>query len=83
MCTQNPALIMFYIFPTLIIFILANVCLQCLEPVNSEEEPVHKNCLPHYPLCIRCLTNKRSDPSHYCAHCLIYDQGTCMFNFGI
>ena len=52
-----------------------------MEPVNPEEEPVHKDCLPNFPLCIRCQTNKRSDPTNYCAHCLIYDQG--MFDFGI
>ena len=54
-----------------------NICLFCVEPIKQEEEPVHTKCLPKYPLCIRCQINKRSDPSNYCKHCLMYDEGMC------
>ena len=54
-----------------------SICLCCVEPIKQEEEPVHTKCLPKYPLCIRCQINKRSDPSKYCKHCLMYDEGMC------
>ena len=54
-----------------------SICLCCVEPIKQEEEPVHTKCLPKYPLCIRCQINKRSDPSNYCKHCLMYDEGMC------
>lgn len=54
-----------------------NICLCCVEQIKQEEEPVHTKCLPNFPLCIRCQINKRSDPSNYCKHCLMYDEGMC------
>ncbi|XP_019853640.1 PREDICTED: uncharacterized protein LOC109582979 [Amphimedon queenslandica] len=49
-------------------------CLYCSKTINQEEEPVHRACLPNYPLCIRCLQNGKKDSSYYCEQCLEYEQ---------
>ena len=56
-------------------FITVYRCLYCIRPIKQEEEPVHKECLPNYTLCIRCLQNEKCGTSYYCAKCLIHEEG--------